>query len=260
MVAGSAGTVLTAWTEYDGLLWVSRSPNRGESFSKPRRIAGGGQDKPARAPALAVSSDNIVYLAWTVGEESSADIRVAKSTDDGLTFGEPIIVEKTKGYSDAPKLAVDGTRTLHIVYAESSGGPFDRYHVRYTRSRDNGRTFDKPHEISRATRNSSESAAFPALSLDGHGHLYVLWELYSNPKDHPRGLAISYSRDGGETFSTPVLVPGSIDPENGWNGSNQGLLMRKLAVNRAGDIAVVNSSLKQNVKSRVWLLRGQWRD
>jgi hypothetical protein len=35
--------------------------------------------------------------------------------------------------------------------------------------------------------------------------------------------------------------------------------MRKLGVNRAGDIAVVNSSLKPNNKSRVWLMRGQLR-
>ena len=27
-----------------------------------------------------------IYLAWTVGEEDSADIRIAKSTDEGRTF------------------------------------------------------------------------------------------------------------------------------------------------------------------------------
>jgi hypothetical protein len=33
--------------------------------------------------------------------------------------------------------------------------------------------------------------------------------------------------------------------------------MRKLAVNPTGAVAVVNSSLKNNEKSRVWLMRGQ---
>ena len=55
------------------------------------------------------------------------------------------------------------------------------------------------------------------------------------------------------------MVPGSSDPAGGWNGSHQGLLMRKLGVNRAGDIAVVNSSLKPNEQSRVWLMRGRLR-
>jgi hypothetical protein len=33
--------------------------------------------------------------------------------------------------------------------------------------------------------------------------------------------------------------------------------MRKLAVNQAGAIAVVNSTFKSNAQSRVWLWRGQ---
>ena len=60
-------------------------------------------------------------------------------------------------------------------------------------------------------------------------------------------------------FSAPAIVPGSSDPAGGLNGSHQGLLMRKLGVKRAGDIAVVNSSLKHHEKSRVWLMRGQLR-
>jgi hypothetical protein len=57
-------------------------------------------------------------------------------------------------------------------------------------------------------------------------------------------------------FSAPILVPGSRD-RTGTNGSHQGLLMRKLAVNRAGAIAIVNSSLTENERSRVWLMRGR---
>jgi hypothetical protein len=33
------------------------------------------------------------------------------------------------------------------------------------------------------------------------------------------------------------------------------MLMRKLAVSRDGSIAIVNSSFKQNERSRVWLMR-----
>ncbi len=37
----------------------------------------------------------------------------------------------------------------------------------------------------------------------------------------------------------------------------QGLLMRKLAVNGAGAVAVVNSTFKRNQTSHIWLFRGQ---
>jgi hypothetical protein len=52
-------------------------------------------------------------------------------------------------------------------------------------------------------------------------------------------------------------VPGSLDASGGRNGSQQGLLMNKLAVNAHGTVAIVNSSLKPGEGSRVWLVRGQ---
>jgi hypothetical protein len=257
LVIGPDGTLYAAWTEYDGPLSFSRSNDRGESFSTPARITGGGDAKPARAPALAVGSDNVVYLTWTVGEDDGADIRLAKSTDRGRTFGDAAMVAKTRAYSDAPKVAVDRKGIVHVTHAESSGGPFDRYHIHYARSRDGARTFEPVREISRPHPPSIDSAAFPALSLDEQDNIYVLWELYPDWRDQPRGLAIACSRDGGETFTAPAIVPGSSDAGGGSNGSHQGLLMRKLAVNRTGAVAVVNCSLKHNEKSRVWLMRGQ---
>jgi len=257
LVIGPDGTLYAAWTEYDGPLWFARSNDRGESFSTPTRIAGGGDAKPARAPALAVGSDNAVYLAWTVGDEDNADIRLAKSTDRGRIFSDAAIVAKTPAYSDAPKVAVDRKGTVHVTQAESSGGPFDHYHIHYARSRDGGRTFEPAREISRPHPPSIESAAFPALSLDEQDNVYILWELYPDWRGQPRGLAIACSRDGGETFTAPAIMPDSIDAGGGSNGSHQGMLMRKLAVDRTGAVAVVNSSLKHNEKSRVWLMRGQ---
>jgi hypothetical protein len=257
LAIGADGTLYAAWTEYDGPLWVSRSNDGGESFSKPMHLTGGGDDKPARAPALAIGSDKIIYLAWTVGEDDHADIRLARSTDGARTFSEPVLVEKTKGYSDAPKVAVDQKGTAHIVYAESSGGPDDCHRIRYARSRDGGQTFENGREISRPNPQRIECASFPALSLDAQDNIYVLWELYPEVHEQPRGLAIACSRDSGQTFTAPAVVPDSSDPAGGWNGSNQGRLMRKLAVNSAGQIAVVNSSFKQGDKSRVWLMRGK---
>jgi len=250
IAADADGAVYVAWTEYEGALWFDRSGDGGRSFSPPRRIAGGSREKPARAPSLALGPNRAVYLAWTVGEDNSADIRVARSADGGASFGKPRIVAPSPGYSDAPKLAVDPRGALHLVYAESSGGPFDRSRIRYTRSTDGASSFEPPREI------SAQGAGFPALSVDAKGNLYVLCELFPDPRGYPRGLALAVSRDAGGSFTPPALVPGSIDPAGGLNGSNQGLLMRKLAVNGRGAVAIVNSSLKPNERSRVWLIRG----
>ena len=259
LAIGADGTLHAAWTEYDGPLWFSRSTDRGATFSKPLQVAGGGNGKPARAPALAAGRDGSVYLAWTVGEEEGADIRLARSMDAGRTFGPTAVVAKTSAYSDAPKIAVDSRGTLHIVHAESASGPFDRYDIHYIRSYDGGQTFQPARELSKPQPQANSSAAFPALSVDDKDNLYVVWELYRDRREPPRGLAVSVSRDRGNTFSTPAVVPDSVDAHGGYNGSLQGLLMRKLAASGAGEVAVVNSSFKSGARSRAWLTRGELR-
>jgi hypothetical protein len=232
------GALYVAWTEYEGTLWVRRSSDGGRTFSGRLRID---DAKPARGPALALGPKGVVYLAWTVGDET-ADIRVARSTDGGGSFGAPVIVQRSRGYSDAPKLGVDAAGALHVVYSE-------RQRILYSRSTDGARSFAAPRDI------SATNAGFPALSLDGRGSLYVLWEQFADDPVRPRGLRLAVSNDGGGTFTAPVLVPDSAD--EGWNGSSQGLLMRKLALNRHGALAIVNSSFKEKERSRVWLMRGQ---
>lgn len=237
LALGADGTVYAAWTEYEGALWLRRSLDGGKSFSEKLRLR---DAKPARAPALAVHG-NTVYLAWTVGDDPSADIRVARSGDSGRSFAAPAIVERSKAYSDAPKLAVDARGTLHIVYADGK-------RIVYSRSTDDGRSFERP-------RHLSGDAGFPSLDIDAKGNLYVLWERFAEHPHLARGLALAVSTDAGRSFTAPVLVPESAD--GGWNGSSQGLLMRKLAVGRDGEIAIVNSSFRDKERSRVWLIRGR---
>ena len=254
IAVGADGAVYATWTEYEGVLWFSRSGDDGRKFSLPKRIAGGGSDKPARAPSLAPGPDRAVYLAWTVGEDDAADIRVAVSADGGSSFGEPRIVAPSPDYSDAPKLAVDPRSTLHLVYSESSGGPFESTRIRYTRSSDGARTFESPRDL------FPLGTGFPSLSVDAHGNLYVLCEVFPHPRAFPRGLALTVSRDSGGSFTAPSVVPGSVDPAGGVNGGAQGFLMRKIAVNGSGAVAIVNSTFKPNEHTRVWLIPGSLRN
>ncbi len=257
LVQGPGGELYAAWTEYQGILWFSRSTDRGVSFSDPLRVAGGPEAGPARGPSLAVGAEGAVYLAWTVGENKAADIRFARSLDRGRSFGEPTIVFQTGGHSDAPKIAVDAEGTVHLVYAESPAGPFKRYHIRYTRMKDGEANFEDPREISAPQTKRFHSAGFPALSLDGEDNLTIIWELFPDRGHRSRGLGFTFSTDAGRTFARPSVIPGTMDPALGVNGSRQGLLMRKLAVNPAGAVAVVNSTFKRNHSSRIWFYRGQ---
>ena len=256
IAVGPAGNICAAWTEYHGTLWFSRSDDSGATFSKPSRVAGSDR-QPARAPSLGVAPDGAVYLAWATGEDPRGDIRIARSEDGGRSFGESTLVVQTPDYSDSPQLAIDRKGTIHLVYGERAWPSREPSDIHYARSTDGGRTFVPRGAISKPHPEGARRAAFPTLALTERGDLFALWELSRNARSGGRGLGIVVSRDGGQTFSAPAVVPGSADPAGGVNGSNQGKLMRRLALHRDGSVAVVNSSLKHGQQSRVWLMRGQ---
>ena len=249
LAAGPGGALHVAWTEYEGGLWLARSADGGASFAPPRQVAGSDAE-PARGPSLALGREGTVHLAWTVGEDAAADLRFASFTAQHAPVAAPRVLARTEGFSESPKLAADGRGRLHLVWGESTGGPYGPYHLRYARSADGGRTFEPPRAI------SGPGAGFPALALDGEGNPYVLAERFEKPGRWPRGLVLVVSRDGGERFGEPAAVPGSAGPDGAANGNRQGLLTDKLAVNRHGAVAVVNSSFVRGRESRVWLIRG----
>ena len=250
------GTLYTAWTEYEGILWFSRSTDDGVSFSEPKQIDGS-DDKPARAPSIAAGRDGKVYLAWSVGEGLQADIRFAKSEDYGQNFDDPVDVQQSDGHSDAPRIAIDNNENVHLVYSESPNGLWNSYHIRYSQLNSESGTFDQSEKISGPETAQIQSSAYPVLRIDGTNNLYVLWELFPELGNRSQGLGITMSDNGGESFQLPEVVEGSVEPGLGYNGSRQGMLMNKLDVNSRGDIAVVNSTFSWGNSSHIWLFRGR---
>ncbi len=254
LAEGPDGAIWTAWTEYEGRLRISRSGDGGRTFSKPRHVAGS-EDLPARAPSVTVDGDGKVHLAWTVGEDPAADIRYTVFDGRDQTFEAPRTVDTTSGHADAPQLAVDDRGVVHLVYAESPEGPWQRAHIRYTRARP-GERFRTAEEISTAHNEQFASVGFPSLAVSG-ANVYVLWELFPRLGGRSQGLGMTLSIGYGEGFAEPEIVPHSGISSPGFNGSLQGMLTPKLAVNDAG-IAVANSTFRQGERSVVRLIRGHF--
>jgi hypothetical protein len=256
LARGPSGEIYAAWTEYEGTLWFRRSTDGGKSFSPALRI-GGGDDAPARGPSLAVSGDTL-HIAWAVGENRSADVQLASSNDRGKSFGPARAVGDSEGHSDAPKIAArEGT--VHLVYAERPERSGKPYHIRYSRLKRGATWFETPREVPGSQGGDAASAHYPHLALGHDGSVFVLWEQYIETQGRPRRLAFTYSRDAGERFEPPSLLSDISAPPRGFNGSQQGLFMKKLAVSQAGIIAIVNSTFQPEEASHVWLLRGRVR-
>jgi hypothetical protein len=151
---------------------------------------------------------------------------------------------------------VDSAGTVHLAYGHRPEGPFRRSHVRYVQAPPDS-AFTTPLVLSGRPPAHAASAGFPALDLGPAGAVVVLWELFPAVQGRPRALGYTRSADGGTTFDRPAAVPGSDADGQGFNGSQQGLLMDKLAVNAAGAVAVVNSTFRPGEHSRVRLYRGR---
>lgn len=248
MLLGPEGEVWAAWTEYEGALRLARSKNGGRNFSTPLHIAGS-DARPARAPALAATKDQLV-VAWTFAEDAAADLHMAVSDDGGLSFSEDFAVASSAEHADAPALAVDRRGRWHLAFTTRDGGAGGVPGLRYGTSDDPRAGF----QTAPVDSGLAWGAAYPALAIDSADRVVLLWQHFPEPEARPRGLGwAAQSRDGESlTAGQPLLKP----EEGAFNGGLQGSLGRKLAVADDGRIAVVNSHFRPGRVSSVELLPG----
>ena len=116
--------------------------------------------------------------------------------------------------------------------------------------------FEQPRQVAAPTDDIA-SVAFPHLVIGGDTGVYLAWEQFRDARGRPRGLGFTMSTDGGETFAPEPTAPGTDADAACFSGSQQGLLMRKLAVNDAGGLALVNSTFSEGRASQVWLIHGR---
>ncbi|MGE3274904.1 MAG: sialidase family protein [Vicinamibacterales bacterium] len=187
--------------------------------------------------AVAFGPDGTAYHTYI----SFDGIRVARplkaasgifvqASRDGLTWAAPVpVVDHVNSvipFEDKPWPGVDRVATsphrgnVYVAWTRfdvyGSDSPDDRSHIMVSRSRDGGRTFEPPIEISDATGDAKDSdgtleGVVPAVGPDGA--LYIAWA-------GPQGILVDKSTDGGYSFGTDVKV---ADQPEGWDLPVEGL-------------------------------------
>ncbi|MGH9500538.1 MAG: hypothetical protein ACRD3L_15455 [Terriglobales bacterium] len=197
---------------------------------------------------LATARDGAVYVSWDLCRQGrtracafgTSAIMLSKSTDGGNTWSTPTLVTHVRqtwplpnvpniGVDDFPVIGIDNSDGPHAgnlyICGYSWNGSYMRVWV--VRSSDGGQTWSKSVPV--APDDDTHDQFFPWLSVSPDGTVGVSWmDRRNDPANTLYQPFAAFSRDGGQTFGTNVLLnEGFSDPNrsgsgNGWIGDYTG--------------------------------------
>ncbi len=206
---------------------LARSTDKGLTWLPPvpvsDRVVGSDRDTTfgLSFPISTTGPKGELYVAWNWGPEKAVGFN--KSTDGGLSFGEPRIIHRYDVFGVARRIPEGGdsawrhtlkggvrAEAYPTIQCDESDGPRSGWlylcwaadpvpNIYFSRSTDGGDTWSNPILVHEEPTNDQ---FWPWLSIDPtNGDLAVM---YLDSRDDPANLAIncyvSYSSDGGDTW------------------------------------------------------------
>ena len=230
---GYDGGVQVVWL--DGRNAAPMAHDHGKGASKPVRTPGGprqdifhaswkGDSRPVEhliqanvcfcCKTAVVASGEKVYAAWRhIYPGSLRDIAVARSTDNGATFGPPIRVSEDGWKIDAcpddgPAMAADGHDGIHIAWPTLVAGDTPRKGIFYS-------TLKGDSFAPRVRLDAGDAdPAHPQIAADHHTNTAVVWDERTSER---RRIVFRPVTDGaveaprffdGDGVSYPVVAAG----------------------------------------------------
>jgi hypothetical protein len=163
-----------------------------------------------------------VYAAWAVFNGEAIKVRIAVSRDRGQTFDKAVTISAPSEVGPGvtyvyPEIDAVGNLYVSVVSFPANGGSNTIY---VARSADDGRTFSAfvpvttasipPGEVYPNTRFRSGIVENFAASPTYAGHLYLTYEDWDTTLGQA-DVKFTQSTDGGEHWSTPVVVNDNVD-------------------------------------------------
>ena len=208
LYAGHDGMLYASWLDGrmgKSTVFMTRSSDGGKTWSPNLRVSNG-EACPCCRTTMASAPDGTLYLAWRrVFPGNVRDIVVAKSTDHGASWQEPVRAHADDWVFDGcphagPSLQVDGAGHVHIAWWTGKQGAAG---VWYARSDDAGRTFGTPVALGVA---EFSRPAHVQLALGGKDRLVAAWD--DGTLATPR-IVVRTSTDGGAKWSAPATLSDS---------------------------------------------------
>ena len=192
-----------------------------------------------------------VYIGWDINIAQGNDLTsqhlvVARSVNGGTSFLPPVVLRTTGANIGAiPRVGPDGT--VYVVWMGTFPAAEGLF-IFFSKSTNGGATFSTPRTIHQLRSLSvpfiRDGSILPSFAVDRtSGDLYLVWaDTRWTGVDQ---TTISYSRDGGATWSAPRRVGDGPDDAATFTAA--------VAVNGKGEVGVSYTSL-ENDPARLFLI------
>ena len=187
----------------NGEVWLFKSIDGGVTFDSVYHIASDPnifEDKEYVTTDFVPTSPfyNNMYVSWT-RFGSGTDIYFVKSSDQGVTWSNPLIVSSEPGVQGSiPAVGPEGE-----VYVAWYGYDFSSENIYFDKSTDGGVTFGTDKVVS-----PCPDAWFPSMAVDlsggqYNGNIYVTW---NDERNGDGDIFLSVSSDGGNNWSAAKRI------------------------------------------------------
>jgi hypothetical protein len=180
-----------------------------------------------RSGAFAYRCGTVVYyssLADPYPEFGGEQITVSRSYDDGASWSNPVeasSIDRKSSFADHEWIAVDKVAgspwfgRLHIFWADycntCAGNGGVKLYVAH--SDDEGRTWSDAVQVSGSNFNLVQGQTETGqIAVASDGTVEAFWTAHADSKGkYPSTQVVAVSKDGGATFTAPVVVDGVTD-------------------------------------------------
>lgn len=192
-------------------LMFSRSTNFGRSFDKPIKVTDKTTPSTNAFSYMATAPNNHIYAVWLDGRnpnpehQGTSSIFLAKSTDRGATFSKNIEVTKNVCPCCRPTIAFGNNKEVYVSWRNTTKDNIRDIVV--ATSLDLGATFLEPIRVAEDNWRINGCPHSGSTMANKDGKLYVSWYSEGSPRE---GIRVSWSDDGGKTFTKPLIASDNI--------------------------------------------------